>query len=336
MKLGRIQVETADGPIARLVAVHPEEARIVDLATAERLRLEARGATTSAARQLATALFPGSMKQAIALGSTLLEAIHTAVNARGADASFPIEGQVWLAAVDPPVLRDGITFEQHLLNYHAQIGHQMNPLHYEIPGYYKGSTSRLFGHDAEIPWPSYTRMMDYELEIGFVVGKTGHDLTPDEAVKHLFGVTIFNDFSARDIQRREMLLGMGPTKSKDFAYGVGPWITTVDELQLNNLEMIVRINGEERSRGSSSGMMWTPSELLAYISMGDMLQPGDLIGSGTVGWGSGLEQERYLEPGDSIETEIVGVGVLRNHLGQPEPSVWMPTHRQPKAKVPSV
>ena len=169
--------------------------------------------------------------------------------------------------------------------------------------------------------------MDYELELGFVVGRTGRNLSPEQAPSHLFGVTIFNDFSARDIQLNEMRLQLGPAKGKDFATAVGPWITTVDALDLADLDMRARVNGEEWSHGNSGSIWWNPGELLAYISWGETLQPGDLVGSGTVGLGCGLELGRRLEPGDVVELEVSGIGVLRNRLGQPEGEGWEPRPR---------
>jgi 2-keto-4-pentenoate hydratase/2-oxohepta-3-ene-1,7-dioic acid hydratase in catechol pathway len=141
-------------------------------------------------------------------------------------------------------------------------------------------------------------------------------------------VTIYNDFSARDIQSREMKLMLGPAKGKDFNTALGPWITTVDELDIADLTMLARINGDEWSRGNSGTMMWEPGEIVAYCSYGENLLPGDVVGSGTVGGGCGLELDKRLQPGDVVELEISGVGVLRNRMGQPEQPGWTPTARR--------
>jgi len=328
MKLGRISVEGPDGEEARLVLVLAEEGRVVDLAVAERLRLERRGASREAARRLARALFPGSMTAAIGLGEEFLEGVERAAAADVGDASLPLGGVRWLAAVDPPVMRDCLAFEEHLKNASARLGRQVPDVFYEIPIYYKGNVGTLLGHEWEVPWPGYTQAMDYELELGFVVGKAGRDLVPEEALGHIFGVTIFNDFSARDIQGREMESGLGPAKGKDFATAVGPWVVTVDEVDLMGLEMVARVNGEEWSRGRSGAIMWRPEEIVAYVSWGEGLQVGELIGSGTVGRGCGLELGRVLRPGDEVELEVQGIGVLRNRLGQPEAVRWRPAPRQ--------
>jgi 2-keto-4-pentenoate hydratase/2-oxohepta-3-ene-1,7-dioic acid hydratase in catechol pathway len=171
--------------------------------------------------------------------------------------------------------------------------------------------------------------MDYELELGIVIGRSGKDLTPEQARSFLFGVTIFNDFSARDIQMREMQGMLGPAKGKDFATALGPWITTVDELDVHHLTMVARVNGEEWSRGSSSTIMWSVEEIIAYVSKGEGVQAGELIGSGTVGWGCGMELGKLLKPGDVVELEVEGIGVLRNKIGEPAPTGWTPTRRTP-------
>ena len=131
--------------------------------------------------------------------------------------------------------------------------------------------------------------MDYELEIALVIGTRGQDLHPDEALDHVLGVTVMNDFSARDVQAVEMTAGFGPAKGKDFATSLGPWITTLDELDVKDLTMLARVNGEEWSRGSTSSLTWSLAEIVAYMSRNEPVVPGQVIGSGTVGLGCGLE-----------------------------------------------
>jgi 2-keto-4-pentenoate hydratase/2-oxohepta-3-ene-1,7-dioic acid hydratase in catechol pathway len=318
MKLGRIARETIDGTIPRLVAVLPEKGEVVDLAVAERRRLQAQGAREDAARRVALATFPGSLSQALATGPEFLDRAQVAWSAADSEARLAMEDCRWLSAVDPTVMRDCMAFEQHMRNSTAKVGITIPDLFYELPAYYKGSPEGLIGHDSPVRWPSYTQWMDYELELGFVLGAQGSNLSPEEASKLIFGVTIYNDFSARDIQSTEMKLQLGPAKGKDFNTAVGPWVTTVDELDLGNMTMVARVNGEEWSRGNSGTIMWQPAEIVAYCSWGENLEPGDIIGSGTVGGGCGLELDRKLQPGDVVELEVSGVGVLRNQLGQPE------------------
>ncbi len=330
MRLGRVEVDGPDGPVARLVMVEPDRGgRLVDLALAEQERLRRQGATVEAARRLAAALFPPSMAAAIAAGALFTEAAARAARAAGDFAALPLDRPRWLPPLDPPRMRDCMAFEKHIRSSYAALGTPVPPQIYELPIYYKGNPRTLVGHEAEVPWPAYSRRMDYELELGFVVGRGGRSLTPEEARGSLFGVTIFNDFSARDVQGYEMGGGLGPAKGKDFATALGPWIVTADELDLGNLQMAARVNGEEWSRGSAGQTMWPVEELLAYASSSEPLEPGELIASGTVPGGCGLELGRYLEPGDVVELEVGGIGVLRNRLGSPEPLRWSPSPRTP-------
>jgi len=330
MKLGRILRESFEGGIPRLVVAQPEQNRVVDLVTAEYNRLLRERATADAARRLANALFPSSMAAAIGSGPLLLAAAQRSVaSLQDEGAILPMEGVTWLAPIDPPIMRDCLVFETHLRNSFLKILGKVPEQYYEMPLYYKGNPLTLIGNEQELCWPDYTRHMDYELELGFVIGREGKDLTPEQAKAHLFGVTIFNDFSARDMQANEMQGLLGPAKGKDFATALGPWITTVDELDVHKLMMIARVNGEEWSRGSSATMMWQIEEIIAYISKSEEVQAGELIGSGTVGFGCGLELGKQLKPGDVVELEVEGIGVLRNRVGTPVPTGWMPQKRTP-------
>ena len=334
MKLGRIKASSVDGDVNRIVAVHPEERRVVDLVTAEARRLLAKGASKGAAYRLAHALFPPSMSDAIALGDRFLDSARETDASRGADASYAIDTVEWQSAADPAVLRDCLTFPVHINNAMHRVNAKPSPVLLQLPGFYKTSPCTVIGHNAQVTWPPYTKYMDYELELGIVVGREGHNMTPAEAEAIIFGFTIFNDFSERDIIGREIQMGLGPTKGKDFASGLGPWITTIDELggirglNIAELKAVARVNGETWSVGDTRHMIWSPGELLAYISQGDKLRPGDVVGSGTVGNGCVLElSERCLKPGDVVELEVAGLGVLRNTMSHPEESRWWPTKR---------
>jgi 2-keto-4-pentenoate hydratase/2-oxohepta-3-ene-1,7-dioic acid hydratase in catechol pathway len=172
--------------------------------------------------------------------------------------------------------------------------------------------------------------MDYELELGIVIGTPGRNVAPDDALGHVLGLTVFNDFSARDIQFREMAGGLGPSKGKHFASAVGPRIVTLDALP-DALAMTARINGEVWSEGSTGTIMWSVAELIAWASAAEPLAAGTLLGSGTVGGGCGIEIDRRLSPGDVVELEIEGIGVLRNTLGTPAADGFTPNPRTPSA-----
>jgi len=219
-------------------------------------------------------------------------------------------------------------FESHLLSQFGRLNIEVPSQYYRAPVYYKANPTTVYGHDSEVPWPYESTYMDYELEVGFVLGRSGINLTPAEAEAHLFGVTIINDFSARDVQSREMSARLGPAKGKDFCTVLGPWITTLDEVAVDDLEMIARVNGEEWSRGTTADMMWSPGEIIAYVSQFEPTVPGEVIGSGTVGGGSGSDLGRRLAPGDEVELEVTGLGRLRNRLANPQAARWWPESRE--------
>lgn len=329
MKLGRVAVPTPDGEQIRVVAVEPEADRVIDLARSYALVLQRQGATAERAREIAQHFFPGSLSRGIAAGDTFLDMAHVALAAAD-DASSPLGEANWRAAVDPPVIRDGLTFGTHIENYFKNVVHS-KPVKevYERPGFFKGSTATVYGNNQVIPYPNISEKLDYELEIGYIVGKSGRNLTPDNSMDHVFGITIFNDWSLRDVQALEAPIGMGAQHSKDFAYGIGPWITTMDEISsLEGLKGQVRVNGEVWSDTRVENFIYTPAELVAYVSIFDGLQPGDLIGSGTMGFGAGIEINRFLQPGDVVELELEGVGTLRNPVAdQKETPPWWPTPR---------
>jgi 2-keto-4-pentenoate hydratase/2-oxohepta-3-ene-1,7-dioic acid hydratase in catechol pathway len=239
----------------------------------------------------------------------------------------------------PSSIRDAMSFETHVINSTRAIGlgpyakvdrlaerflgkrfsmaHRASGTFYKQPPYYKSNPRSVVGPDAEVRIPAYSERFDYELEWGIVIGKQGVDIPAAQAREHIAGYTIFNDFSARDAQKKEMGGRLGPAKGKDFDTGnaIGPWLVTPEELQdPYNLTMLARVNGAEWSRGSTSTMHWRWEDLIAHISAAETLYPGDFIGSGTVGNGCGLEHGSYLKSGDVVELEVEGIGVLRNRV----------------------
>ena len=190
---------------------------------------------------------------------------------------------------------------------------------YAAPAYYKGSNTTVIGHENDIRWPTFKEgKMDYELELGVFLGREGQDIAANQAKPYIFGYTVYNDVSARDNLLRELFDGkLGPLKGKDFETGnaMGPWIVTADEIDdPYNLAMEVRVNGEVRGRGNTGEMFYSIEEMIAFASMGERLVPGEFFGTGAVGNGTGIESWSFLSPGDVIELEIEGIGVLRNRL----------------------
>ncbi len=326
MKLGRVLASSAEDQEPRIVVLG-ECGAANDVRTAERLRLERTGMGRAAAARLAAAVVPGSMTAALEAGSVFVEAASQAAADTSGDSALGGELEL-IAPLDPPSFRDFMAFAEHFETANRKAGREPPAVLYELPVSYLGNHHAIIGPEQEMPWPAYSRQMDYELEIGIVIGKPGQDLTPEQAMGHVFGFTILNDFSARDIQLREMAGGLGPSKGKHFASAVGPWITTAESLDAGHLEMSARVNGETWSHASSDSITWTIPELVAWASAGEQLVTGALLGTGTVGGGCGHELGRQLEPGDIVELEIEGIGVLRNRLGSPPPMAWTPTAKQ--------
>lgn len=233
-------------------------------------------------------------------------------------ASAPvIKGARLLAPLRPRSMRDFLAFEGHLVNAMKALGRPVAPEWYSVPAYYKGLPDTVAGPEEEVPWPYYAQSLDHELELACVIGRRGKDILAAEAMEYVFGYTIWNDFSARDVQVRELPVGMGPSKTKDWdgSNALGPVLVTSDELDISDLRMAVRVNGELWGEDRSSSMYHKFEELIAYSSMAQTLYPGELLGSGTAAGGSGLELGRSLSPGDVVELEIEGIGILRNRMG---------------------
>jgi 2-keto-4-pentenoate hydratase/2-oxohepta-3-ene-1,7-dioic acid hydratase in catechol pathway len=228
-----------------------------------------------------------------------------------------VEGAHLLAPLRPRSLRDFLTFEGHLNNALSRLGRPIPEEWYDVPAYYKGMPDTVIGPDAVIPWPRYTDRLDHELEVAAVIGREGTDITREHALEHVFGWTIWNDVSARDVQVRELPIGMGPAKAKDWdgSNVLGPCIVTADELDGTNVRMAVRVNGETWGEDTSGNMHHTFADLIAYASQAQRLYPGEVLGSGTAAGGSGIELDRRLDEGDVIELEVEGIGVLRNTIG---------------------
>ncbi|MFP5351424.1 MAG: fumarylacetoacetate hydrolase family protein [Actinomycetota bacterium] len=212
-------------------------------------------------------------------------------------------------------LRDFLAFEDHVKRGAQRRNGEVPDYWYEAPIYYKGNHRTILGPDDECRWPHYTERLDFELELAMVVGRRGRDVSIAEAPGYIFGFTVFNDFSARDVQAKEMSAWLGPGKGKDFANALGPCIVTADEVGTEpDLEMICRVNGQEWGRARSSEARWGWSQMIAHVSQGEDVYPGDVYGSGTPGGCCGLDLGRSLEAGDVVELEIEHIGVLRNKI----------------------
>jgi 2-keto-4-pentenoate hydratase/2-oxohepta-3-ene-1,7-dioic acid hydratase in catechol pathway len=259
-------------------------------------------------------LHPAGTRRLLDLLGNLREAAEEALTGPGVD---PSTVRLLPPIPQPPSVRDFMAFEEHVVTASAAIGLTVDPLWYRQPVFYFTNPAALRGAHDPVPVAPGSTAFDYELEVAAVIGREGADLTPEEAVEHIAGYTIFCDWSARDLQGEEMRLNLGPAKGKDSASSCGPWLLTPDELPAA-AAMTASVNGRPYSAGSLDTLYWSFGEMIAYASRGTRVLPGDLIGSGTVGTGCILELSRvhgadaypYLVPGDRVRLEVDGLGAV--------------------------
>ncbi|GAA0459131.1 hydroxylase [Paractinoplanes deccanensis] len=272
-------------------------------------------------------------------GTTVLDLIRAGLPAAldaGAAAltgpAVPVESVRLLPPLEAPTVRDFVAFEEHVEGVVASVGDGggVVPEWYEAPTFYFTNPYALVGAHDDVPVPPGSRLLDFELEVAVVVGRDGASLSPAQAREHVFGYTILNDWSARDLQRREMKVNLGPAKGKDSATTLGPWLVTADELEpfrdadgFLPLDMRVSVNGVEVGQDLLSNMGWPFEELIAYASRGTQVRAGDVLGSGTCGnggclaelWGRrGATDPPPLRPGDVVEMTVEGIGTIRNRV----------------------
>lgn len=334
MKLLSFEVQTVVGRFERIGAL--AYGRIVDLSSScFSYLMEAQG--EGRARAQANALVPPEMIGFLEGDAASRRAADLAVEYVGERLrreSQPLgpdgerltfdESEVrWLPPVPrPPMVRDGVLLLDHyrsgmerLFKFSEQ--ERVPAATSRMPIYWKCSRASVAGHQAPIRWPKYTEKLDYEFELGMYVGRRGKDIPLDEAGGYIAGYTIFNDLGCRDIQVAEMSMRLGPTKSKDFETSkiMGPYLVTADELpSVDGLGMWVRVNGEAWYEGRISGFAFTFPEVIAYVSRDETLYPGDFFASGPPAMSAGFEIDRWIKPGDRLECEIEGLGVLSNRV----------------------
>ena len=248
---------------------------------------------------------------------------------RPAGDPVPLASTRLLAPVaDPPSIRDFYAFEQHVRTARARRGLEMHPDWYELPIFYFTNPAAVLGPGDPVAAPPRSAELDYELEVACVLGHGGANLRLEDADEAVAGFMVMNDWSARDVQRREMTLSLGPAKGKDFATAFGPMLVTTAECapgglrQVPSAVMTARVNGVEWSRADLDGLWWSFAEMLAYASESAPVRRGDVLASGTCGTGCilelslvhGSEKFPYLQPGDEVELEVAGLGVLANRV----------------------
>jgi 2-keto-4-pentenoate hydratase/2-oxohepta-3-ene-1,7-dioic acid hydratase in catechol pathway len=282
-----------------------------------------------------------SMLALIDAGPAALDQARALFDDSGKDETLSVDvaaAEILAPVPEPRQMRDGMSFPLHILqaprgalklaarakNDMAELARieaeplgELPELYRKQPIYYITNRFSVRGTNTTVKWPRYSKVMDYELEFGIITKNKGANIPASKAGDHIFGFTIFNDFSARDAQRVEMEGLLGPAKGKSFDGGnvMGPWIVTPDEIgNPYKLKMEARVNGKMRSQGVTEGMLFSFEEIIAHVTKDETLMPGEFIGSGTVGNGCGLELGWYLEHGDTIELDVEKIGVLKNKV----------------------
>ena len=316
MKLCTFEIRTHLGRHARLGAVLPSGILDLNFACATKLK----------SQKLADVILPWTMREFLEAESSAVAAARETVAflkqngvTRGLNDETllysPTEVKLLTPLPNPASVRDFYAFEAHVKKGFEKRGEPMPAEWYQIPVYYKSGHHNMIGTDQDVNWPSFTQKFDYELELAAVIGKKGSNIPAEQAAGYIAGYTVMNDFSARDIQRQEMKVRLGPAKGKDWCTALGPYLVTPDEIgDPYNLRMTARINGDLWSDGNSGSIYWKFEQMIEFLSKDDTIYPGDVIGSGTVGTGCGLELDRWVKRGDVMELEIEKIGVLRNRV----------------------
>jgi 2-keto-4-pentenoate hydratase/2-oxohepta-3-ene-1,7-dioic acid hydratase in catechol pathway len=328
MKLVTFAVPTPVGQIQRIGAIHQN--RVIDLNMGYTRYLADKRAI-SEAYELAAAMLPtdmiGFFKRGEEGKDKVRLTIDYAVKRQVKGGLFGPQGEKIVYDIAEAKLKAPVPRPNSLRDYLSFEGHsgfsgkrQLDKGWYEIPVCYKGSPDTVIGPDEVIPWPAFTDLLDYELEYGVYIGREGRNIPRERAEEYIAGYTIFNDISARDIQMKEMVAGgLGPAKGKDTCNVMGPCLATPDEVNPKSLRMLARVNDELWSENNSGTAYWTWPQIIEFASMEETLYPGDFLGSGTVERGCGMELDRWIRPGDVIELEVEGIGILKNRVGEKPP-----------------
>ncbi|MFI1507977.1 fumarylacetoacetate hydrolase family protein [Streptomyces sp. NPDC020597] len=256
----------------------------------------------------------------------------------------PLAGVRLLPPLQPPTVRDYMTFESHVAGVARGYDDTVPEEWYAAPAFYFTNPYAMIGAHDDVPVPPGCGRFDFELEVAAVIGKAGRDLTPEQARDHILGYTILGDWSARDLQGREMRVKLGPAKGKDTSTTLGPWLVTADELECHrdaegflDLALTVAVNGETIGRDRLANMAWTFEEMAAYASRGTWIRAGDVLGSGTCGnggclaelWGHhGILEPPPLVPGDSVTMTVEGIGIISNTVVEGVAPVPLPPARR--------
>jgi len=330
MRLVSFRIATPLGPRTRLGAIADEGGRVVDIEIAHRLMLMDDGVAPKAAERISSALTPPDCvafieadplsRAAAASALKWVQAAQPDAEAEGAMLLRDFESLSLLSPVPRPVvLRDFMAFETHLKNIFPKLGREIPEEWYNLPVYYKGNPGAVGAHGEDIPIPDYRQeaKFDFEFEFAVVIGKGGKNIPPERAMDHVYGYMLYNDFSERAIQAREMSVGLGPAKGKDFghAHVFGPWLVTADEIEdIYGLPMKATVNGEVWADTHSGTLHYKIADMIAHASWNEEIYPGEVYGTGTAGMGSGAERDQFLKKGDVVELTMGPLGTLRNRV----------------------
>ncbi|MDW8809632.1 fumarylacetoacetate hydrolase family protein [Streptomyces scabiei] len=295
-------------------------------------------------------LFPlpgvGSLTGLLAQGGGLPELLEEGNATLDTPAGPHVSEVRLLPPLQPPTIRDFVTFEEHVEGVRRSVDGVggVPEAWYDAPTFYFTNPYALIGAHDDVPVPPGSSVLDFELEVAAVIGREGQNLSPQQARDHIIGYTVFNDWSARDLQSREMQVRLGPCKGKDTAATLGPYLVTADELEpyrdadgFLRLGLTAAVNGEVVGKDLLSNMSWTFEEMAAYASRGTVVRPGDVLGSGTCGnggclaelWGvRGEQSPPPLKPGDTVTLTVDGIGTVSNTVVAGSDPVPLPTARR--------
>ncbi|MFM9695965.1 fumarylacetoacetate hydrolase family protein [Streptomyces europaeiscabiei] len=302
--------------------------------------------------RIATYLYQGRRHRGVVDGTAVralpdgTSPLDAAAGVQPVGPAVPLTDVRLLPPLEPPTIRDFVTFEEHVEGVRRSVDGVggVPEAWYDAPTFYFTNPYAVIGPHDDVPVPPGSTALDFELEVAAVIGREGRDLTPEQARDHIIGYTVLNDWSARDLQSREMQVRLGPCKGKDTAATLGPYLVTADELEpyrdadgFLRLALTAEVNGEVVGRDLLSNMSWTFEEMVAYASRGTVVRPGDVLGSGTCGnggclaelWGvRGEQSPPPLKPGDTVTLTVEGIGTVSNTVVAGAGPVPLPTARR--------
>lgn len=352
MKLVTFAIDTPVGEIRRVGAIRSKDGFYVDLAAGREALLKSQG--MEQAYQQAQLDCPSDMMDFIRAGDDALKKGYEVLDYAAEMGTEKVDGltvvydpatvTLLTPLTRPNTIRCFSLSERHMLNGIASMQDtaawggvkpsltKLPDEWYNLPTHYKTGTTEIYGPDELVPWPNITDKFDYELEIATIIGKRGRNVPEEEGEDYIYGWTLYNDWSTRDFQNREMSINLGPSLCKDNASSLGPCIVTKDEYDLYNANFTIRVNGEVWSQTKVD--FWFPlKHLVHYVTKVQTIFPGDVFTSGTLPFGAGCEIKKWIPEGGVVEFEAEGMGILRNYIGKKGEPAPLPASQRPYLKV---